>query len=162
MDAELIEVMDSAVKIGLGAVISYLGTGWLARRSYKEKRLDRRSEERAKLILRASECMEESEAELNNAILSLSIRDFDSSAMNKSIHLIYNARGCTNLLGSKELTDKLNELVGVLEELHSLMMKITYKIIEWRSLSEEVAYFERIKGDVYPLLSCLYDGEFKV
>jgi len=153
---EIIEVIDTAIKIGLGALITGTATYLLANRNYKYDLKKKSIENNVTLLKELSIKLEHAEAFLNETshsyLFQAADKPFDATPFISAQKLLYEARAMANLLGKRELTEQISALSEVFEKMYNELFKTN----NHSTLSSFVKSIDDKKKEIYPLITEAY------
>lgn len=115
---EWIEVADTAIKIGLGALITGLVTSHLADKKHKNDMDRKLLDDSVTLLKDITLKIEHAESSLNLSSHSYWEGSFEAKYLIEATQSAYEARGMAYLIGSKELANEINELAVALEKIY--------------------------------------------
>lgn len=168
MPKEIFDIVDTAVKIGLGAAIGGISSYYMAARNFRYEQLKKASENRHALIMSIAEQFEHSHEVMNEAVVEL--RSFlygntEESGLNTKLllgHLskaethIGKAKANANLLGLDALFTALQSYAGsqqtiieAIENLNDTEESREKLIGYWSSTKEK-------QLSIYPLITDAY------
>ena len=154
---EIIEVVDTAVKIGLGALITGIATHMLASRNFKNDLRKKNVENNLILIKELSIKLEHAEALLNEGTHSYYLEetgaDFSATPIIDAAKLVYESRAMANLLGEVSLTKGIGELAKIFDEIYNEFCEVN----NHGTVSELIKKVEDKKAELYPLITLAYD-----
>ncbi|MGD8113130.1 hypothetical protein [Vibrio sp. TRT 17S01] len=149
----IIDVLDTAVKIGLGAAI----TGFVALRSSKVSHQQEISkanlEDRKKLVFQLTELLESIESSMNQCIVAkTSERDVIKSKqyLSEVCSAAYRARSTANLLGNDELVSLTSCICKDAERIYPMLFRPESNI---EDLSSSITEY---KLTAYPIIRKMY------
>lgn len=152
---EILEIVDTAVKIGLGALItgtsSYLLTGKNFKQELRKKSIDSNKEMLKDLALK----LEYSESFLNEVTHSYLLKQdgsFDSVAMVSACKHVYEARALANLIDEHEMAVKIESLAKILENIYEEFSKPN----NHPEVAKYIIKHDDKKQEIYPLVSQCY------
>lgn len=157
MATEIIDVIDTATKIGLGAIIAgvatYLHADKMFTNDLKKKNIDDKKEILKEISLKIEKC----ESHLNestNSYIQKNQKSFSSEPIILSVREAYEARALTNLIGEAVLSDKIGEMAKSLEEIYEIM----YIPDNLKNIGGIIEKVETLKKQMYPLISSAYEN----
>jgi hypothetical protein len=153
---EIIEVIDTVVKIGLGAIISGVATHKLARLNFDYDLRKKNIESNIILIKELSIKLEHAEALLNEATHSYfsdeTGANFNAVPIIDAAKLVYESRAIANLLGEVLLIKGIGELAKIFDEIYNEFSEMNNQII----ILELIKKVEAKKEELYPLVASVY------
>ncbi|KJZ12304.1 hypothetical protein TW85_16055 [Marinomonas sp. S3726] len=149
MDKELYSLVDTAIKIGLGAIITGFSAYILALRNHKSDLNKKAYEDRGLLIKELAFKLEDVESSTNDAALHFSNGNVTQAkaALVPGSQSAYSARAISNLIGDDNLVNDLEKICLVIERIFHELNRQNPSIKELGSLGSELK--ER-KLKVYP------------
>jgi hypothetical protein len=156
MEKDTYDLIDTTIKIGLGALIAGISAYFLAIRNHNNELRKIFVEEKRSLIKELAFKIEEIESELNKAILHFHRNDLSSStaAMVPVSQNAYSARAISNLIGSMDLIEDLENICVTTENIYVALASEQYEINELDKLIENIK--ER-KMATYPHIRTAYN-----
>jgi len=154
---EIIDVIDTAVKIGLGATITGIATYIITNINHKNELEKQHTNENKELLKEISRKIESSEANLNRTTLSYiqnKEQTFESQHILTSISEAYEARALSNLIGETELSEKIGTMTHLLENTCERLLMPN----QLKSAAIEINKIETCKKSMYPLISKAYEN----
>ncbi len=117
------EIIDSAVKIGLGALVSGLSTYMVTRKNHRHEIRKASRDDRRGLIRNAARLLEEASTCLNQGTYGIQLGESEAIAGAKqlidAINKLGEAKSITILLGERKLSSAISDLrAGVVELAH--------------------------------------------
>ncbi|WP_341675114.1 hypothetical protein [Niveibacterium sp. SC-1] len=116
-----LEVIDSAVKIGLGALITALATHWAAGRGRRHELAKLAGQDRRELLRAAAALLEQATGATNLATFGLAHVPDGSSTNTRqlveALNKLGEARSLAVLSGSRPLAEEIAKLRGAMEDL---------------------------------------------
>ncbi|MFM1711897.1 hypothetical protein [Aeromonas salmonicida] len=153
---EIIELFDTAIKIGLGAAISGMATIKLSERNFNNELIKRTSSNSIELVRELAMKLEHAESFLNEATHSYYQDDtgsqFDGKTIVQAAKLIYEARAMSNLLGDSTLTESLDKLAKLYEIVYNEFTIIN----NHKKIYVSVENIDNSKAELYPLINKAY------
>lgn len=164
----LIEVLDTAIKIGLGALISGVVTYWVTQANYKNTLRKEAAEGKRKTIREIAELIEESASLLNEFIhshwggdrleankrmaekLENLIRSYQSSSR---------AHTLANLIGSSSLTIAIDDFSNTIDEFRELISSDLSGFNEAEG-NRIIAKINKCKHAIEPLISQAFTATY--
>jgi len=169
METEIIDLIDTALKIGLGALIAGLSTFVIAERKYASERNAMREEDTKNELKYISEKFQESDAGTNeffgyvNTAIDHGEDDYKKLAencrksMDKAFYALGLAISSANLLGKEELFVKLSEYENLITKLDSKVDSFQRGVPDDASEFEEISFkCEPVEKEIYKLLRQAY------
>ena len=160
----LIDVLDTSVKIGLGALISGLATYWVTRSKNKHELKIIHLEDKRHLLREISENLEASSGLINIFSHSLSqalaennedrLKD-DVKSLLKAYNLQGKAHSLAYLVSEEELADAINGLSEVALEFHEYILDGSFPA-DFEKANSLLERMNKMNGIITPLLSKAY------
>ena len=160
-----LEIIDSAVKIGLGAIISGVATYLVTRKNHEHELRKAEHEDRRGLLRTAARLLEEATSLVNQGTYGVQLGDTEAMAgarqLIDAINKLGEAKSIAVLLGIKKLNDAVTELRGGVVELANYvgplaetkdprqLNKLLVKINEhWPAIHAELeSAYAKVAGD---------------
>jgi len=147
-----IEIIDTAVKIGLGALITGVITYVITKtnQSHEIKKIGR--DEKVKLIRECALHLEHMESKINECIVESGESDYAKARVSLTIACkeAYSARSVANLLGSDKLLEVINKICENIESTHNLIHSDRMKMFD------KIELISKYKKDTYPYIRDIY------
>lgn len=151
-----LEIVDSAVKIGLGGVIAALSTYLLTKQKYKYESISRIKDEKKELTVNLAIKIENVEYHSNEAIVNFHNGEQTAAknALLPASREAYSARAIANILGNSDLVNKLESLSRVIDSLYRAMLHSSQS-----DISILMRDMENIKKSMYPDIRIAWQNE---
>jgi hypothetical protein len=120
MPKEILDVVDTAVKIGLGALIASIGTYLLAAKNHKSEIKKAFNEEQRAIIKEIATTLEEVESQFNESFDAFQHNDYDSARkiLVPTSRNAYSMRALANILDDDELVNAIDEIAKIVEDIY--------------------------------------------
>ena len=151
----LIEILDSAVKIGLGAAIAGLTSFIVAWKNHRHETLCAELTDRKQIVIDLATTLERLEFQYNDSVYHYFHND-QSAALKTLVPAtkdVYSARAYANLLDSDDLVEKLEELAKVIENVFEELYQVNPNVERFNDLGIELS---KIKKSAYPFIRKAY------
>jgi hypothetical protein len=160
-----LEILDSAVKIGLGALISGIATYFVSKKNQEHELRKATRDDRRELIRTAARLLEEATALINQGTYGLQRGQSEATAGAKllidAINILGEAKSIAILLGEKTLSVKTTDLRAAVVELalyvgpdalgldpHKIIILLTKMNESWPTIHTELeAAYAKVAGD---------------
>ena len=154
----LLEVIDSAVKIGLGALIAGIASYLVTWRNHTHDRASKSIEERRKLGLELATALEKVESSYNELALHFDHDDVVRArkALIPAAREAYTARALSNLLGSDDLVAAVDEIAKLVEKLYAELSNDSPDVESLRNIGTALA---ETKKAAYPHIRRAYRSD---
>jgi len=162
-----LEIIDTATKIGLGALVSGISTYIITRSKYShDQKREVQNDKRASLKLLTT-MLEEATSELNNCIKFYWNSEYGNEELSKnlfttnieklinSVNRINQAKSLSMLIGESELFDKISEYSVIIQKLHNFLYESGYDI-DFKKANEFVQDMNDLWDDINISLSKSY------
>jgi hypothetical protein len=155
MDKDTYDLIDTAIKIGLGAAIAGISAYFLSLRNLNNDLLKRRIEDKHSLIKDLAFKLEEIESYSNESALHFHNNDIAKAkiAMLPVSQGAYSSRAIANLIGSDELTKDLEDICYLTERMYVELNQDEPKLDKLNDLGDELM---NKKKSTYPHIRKAY------
>lgn len=155
LDKTYFDLIDTAIKIGLGATITGLSTYFLAKRNHTEEEKKLRKEDTRNLIKEVAEKLESVESSFNDAALSYHMKEYTEAkkSIAKAADLAYSARAISNIIGSDHLLIATEKVSVKLEDIYAELTSTEPNIDLLDSMGTELTGH---KKEAYPHIRTAY------
>jgi hypothetical protein len=160
MPKEILDVVDTAVKIGLGALIASMGTHLLAARNHKSEIKKAFNEEQRAIIKEIATTLEEVESQFNESFDAFQHNDYDSARkiLVPTSRNAYSMRALANILDDDELVNTIDEIAKIIEDIYEETVGNDPKSI--CKLNELGVLLTNAKKESYPSIRKIYRATF--
>lgn len=170
MAIEVLDIIDTVVKIGLGATIASISTYVLTSKNHKHEKIKSDIEDRRGLLKEIADCFEKSDDATTKFAVDIQVHIVNgesdltkySAQMGQSIFdsttYIGKCKANANLLGQTVLFEYFDEYIGILNKLHSLTYNLSLDdkgIVQSNNCFDEINI---LRNNIYPEISSSYDS----
>ncbi|WP_276669031.1 hypothetical protein [Thalassolituus oleivorans] len=171
MPKDALEIIDTAVKIGLGALITGVSSYLLANRNYKNERLKVNLEQDRLILKEIAVDFENANNGTNQFVIDIHDYHFNKScnlgdlsqrlakSLLDSTSHIEKAMANSNLLGLSDIFTELTEYLDILNKLHTSSYNISEQFQDYiHSTQERLELIKNTRDSIYPKISQAYIG----
>ena len=152
----MLDVVDTAVKIGLGALIAPVGTYLLASKNHKSELKKAFNEERRAIIKEIATTLEEIEAQFNQSFDAFHHSDYDSARniLVPTSKNAYSMRALANILDDDDLVNSIDKIARIVEDIYIEVVGHNPKSIN--KIEELGVRLSSVKKESYPFIRKIY------
>ena len=121
MDKEIIEIIDTSVKIGLGALITGISAYLLNRQNHNHELIKVDNTELRITVKEMVASIEKAETFINRFTVALNNRELDLEHLINAQHEVYQARGLSHLISNPIISKKVDEYAVHIESIYQLV-----------------------------------------
>lgn len=153
-----LEIVDTAVKIGLGAIIASMSSYLLTKQNNNYEIDKNLKDDRKKLIMELAIKIESVEVHSNEALVHFHNNDLVGAkqALIPATNEVYSARAIANILGDDNLVEYIESLSEIIESIYGVYAFGENTLNELTGLMSDIA---KVKKLAYPNIRLIYKSK---